>query len=177
MRIATWIIVSSAICLALNCLPAAAQVTIVSETFGGGGGAATDGSYLIAGTLDQALIGPVANGADFVGQGFWYTLPLQVTSSVAYEPVVAGSGVVLYQNVPNPFSSTTTIAFYLPASGYVSLKLYDAVGREVRTLIDDVREAGRVATVVNASDLESGYYTARLNASGVSKTITMVVVR
>jgi hypothetical protein len=167
----------AAICLALHASPAAAQVTVVAETLGGGGGAATDGSYLIAGTLDQALIGPVDNSADIIGQGFWYTLPVQVTSSVAYEPVVAGSGVVLYQNVPNPFSSSTTIAFYLPASGYVSLKLYDAVGREVRTLIDDVREAGRVSTLLSASDLESGYYTARLNANGVSKTITMVVVR
>jgi hypothetical protein len=156
---------------------ALAQMTLQSSTFGGGGGAATDGKSLMTGTLAQAIIGPVSNNTAMVGQGFWYTLPPLSASGVRYEPVVAGSAVVLHQNVPNPFSSTTEIAFDMPSGGYVSLKLYDVLGHEVRTLLDGVRNAGRITITASADELESGYYTARLVANGATRTITMVVVR
>ena len=163
--------------LALMCAPAFSQMTLQSSVIGGGGGVAVGGSSVIAGTIAQTIIGPVTNSSNAMGQGFWYMLPNLSTTGVEYDPGMAGSAVVLHQNVPNPFSTTTRISFDLPAGGAVSLKLYDLVGREVRTLVDGVRDAGRVTMALSADKLESGYYTARLVANGVTRTITMVVVR
>ncbi len=163
--------------LALMCTPAFAQMTLQSSVIGGGGGVTVSGSSVIAGTIAQTIIGPVTNSSNAMGQGFWYMLPALSTTGVEYDPGMAGSAVVLHQNVPNPFSTTTQISFDLPAGGAVSLKLYDLVGREVRTLVDEVRDAGRVTMALSGDKLESGYYTARLVAHGVTRTITMVVVR
>lgn len=162
--------------LALSCVSAYAQIGLYSDAFGAGA-TATDGNSLVSGTIGQTLIGRVLVGNDVVGEGFWYTLPVQPITDVPENPAVAGGAVVLYQNTPNPFSGTTTIAFDLPSSGHVSLKLFDAMGKEVRTMIDGMRQAGRTTITLNAEQLESGYYLARLSANGVSRTIAMTVVR
>lgn len=177
MRILRRFVIVSAFWLASMSLTALAQMTLQSSVFGGGGGAATDGRSLMAGTIAQAVIGPVVNSSSAVGQGFWYTLPKLTLTGVPFDPGVAGSGVRLHQNVPNPFRTTTEIAMDIPQGGHVSLKLYDGVGREVRTLIDGIREAGRIRVNVSAEQMESGHYTARLIANGVTRTITMLVVQ
>ncbi|MEP7220024.1 MAG: hypothetical protein ABI876_13965, partial [Bacteroidota bacterium] len=127
--------------------------------------------------IGQTIIGPVSSGSGVVGQGFWYTLPVSSSSGVSAYPAVDGQALVMYQNFPNPFSTSTEIAFDMPKSGHVSLKLIDAMGHEVSTLIDEVREAGRITTMVSAERMESGYYSARLVANGVTRTIMMVLVR
>lgn len=161
---------------AVACVSSYAQINLYSDTFGAGA-TATDGNSLVSGTVGQTLIGRVVSGNDIVGEGFWYTLPVPNIADVPGNPAVAGTAVVLHQNTPNPFSGTTTIAFDLASSGHVSLKLFDAMGKEVRTLIDGGRQAGRTTVTLNAEQLESGYYLARLTANGVSRTIAMTVIR
>ncbi len=159
-------------------VPASAQIVLKSYVIGTGGGAATDGTNIMAGTIGQSIIGPVTNSSNWAGQGFWYTLPKLGTTGVDdYVPGAVASGVALYQNVPNPFSTTTQVRFYLPKSMHVSLKIFDEVGHEVRTLADGMHEAGITTITVSANQLESGYYTARLVANGTAKTIGMVVVQ
>jgi len=177
MRIARHCVMMSVIWAAVMCAPAMAQMTLHSSVFGSGGGPATDGRNIMAGTIGQPIIGPVTNSTTIVGQGFWYTLPVSGTTGVDYYPGVVESGVALYQNVPNPFSTTTTVKFHLPKSGPVSLKLFDAVGHEVMTLVDGTREAGMNSITLSAEHLESGYYTARLVAGGVTRIINMVVIQ
>lgn len=177
MRILRRSLITTALGLATLGVPAFAQMTLQSGVFGSGGGVATDGRSLMVGTIAQAVIGPVTNSTNVIGQGFWYTIPGPFVTGVRYDPVVAGSAVVLHQNTPNPFSTTTEIAFDLPKSGHVSLVIFDAMGNEVHTLLDEAREAGRITTTLSAEELESGYYTARLVANGVTRTIRMVVVR
>jgi hypothetical protein len=139
-----------------------AQVGLHSEVLGSGGDPATDGTYLMQGTAGQTIIGPVGDATGVHEE---------------YADNGAGSEVVLYQNVPNPFHSTTELRFHLPASGHVSLKLYDAVGNEARTLLDGDRDAGTIVLTVSAKDLESGQYMARLTAGGTVQTIRMMVVK
>ena len=64
----------------------------------------------------------------------------------------------LFQNYPNPFNPTTTIEYTMPISGNVVLKVYDAIGREVVTLFEGVKEAGFHQQVWNAYTVASGMY-------------------
>jgi hypothetical protein len=72
----------------------------------------------------------------------------------------------LEQNDPNPFNPTTTIRYVLPDDGHFTLKIYDMLGREVTTLIDDDQKAGYHSAVWNASNAASGVYFYRATARG-----------
>lgn len=157
-------------------LPVVAQLVLQSGAFGGSM-PSTDGVSSVTGTIGQAIIGPTASSTRAAGQGFWYTLPYLGTSGVTGITKVAVAGVVLYQNIPNPCSSTTAVAFDLPKGGPVSLRIFDALGNLVRTVVDETRDAGRSTVTINTEYIESGYYSVQLAASGVTRTITMVVVR
>jgi hypothetical protein len=164
--------------VALMAISAGAQVRLQTVVVSAGGTAASDGTHGLVGTIGQAVIGPSTGTSGTVWQGFWYTIPEPSVGAVpgrTFDP--AAAGVVLYQNVPNPFSTTTALQFQLPKRAYVSLKLFDAVGHEVRTLLEGEQDAGMVSIQISGADLESGYYTARLVAGGVAKTVSMVVVK
>lgn len=64
----------------------------------------------------------------------------------------------LEQNYPNPFNSTTVISFKLQEYGYVQLKVYDLLGREVATILDEEKPAGEFHQFFDANDLSSGIY-------------------
>ena len=85
------------------------------------------------------------------------------------EVVIAGVPKVfaLEQNYPNPFNPTTKIGFTLQVSGITTLKVYDAVGKEVATLVNENLEAGAYhEAIFDASRLASGVYLARLQSGG-----------
>ena len=88
----------------------------------------------------------------------------------------------LLPNYPNPFNPTTHLAFTTPREGRVRLELYDVAGRRVRTLVDEVRPAGRHDVVWNGVDdrgrgLASGIYFARLQAGDFGQTRKLTLVR
>jgi hypothetical protein len=71
----------------------------------------------------------------------------------------------LGQNYPNPFNPTTTILFTIPYSGFVSLKVFDILGREVAILVDEERYAGTHRVQWNAGALPTGVYFSRLTTA------------
>ena len=73
------------------------------------------------------------------------------------------SGFVLEQNYPNPFNPTTNFAFRISNFGFISLKVFDVLGREVASLVQGQKEAGSYSVQWNASDLPSGIYLYRLS--------------
>lgn len=81
----------------------------------------------------------------------------------------------LAQNAPNPFRTRTTIAYELPGATHVTLRIYDALGRAVATLADQVEAPGPRAVAFDASRLPSGIYFYRLEAAGRSETRKLVV--
>ncbi len=96
-----------------------------------------------------------------------------ITSSEA--AVELPTAAALTSNYPNPFTHTTTIEYALPVSGPVRLAVYDALGREVATLVDGVRQAGSHVAVFDGTSLPSGVYLYRLEAAGQAKTGMMTL--
>ena len=99
---------------------------------------------------------------DYNGNFEYYTLNSDVNVGV---PVKFD----LSQNYPNPFNPVTKIDYQLPNDSKVMMKLYDEVGREVMTLLNEKQTAGYYTITLNASSLSSGVYFYRLNASGDGK--------
>ncbi|MEW5925194.1 MAG: T9SS type A sorting domain-containing protein, partial [Candidatus Zixiibacteriota bacterium] len=64
----------------------------------------------------------------------------------------------LGQNYPNPFNPSTIIAYQIPRNGHVSIKVYDALGQEVATLVDEEKPAGNYQVEFNTVNLSSGIY-------------------
>lgn len=83
----------------------------------------------------------------------------------------------LSQNYPNPFNPVTNINFSLPKSGLVTLKVYDAIGKEVATLVNDNRTAGVYNVDFNASSLSSGVYFYKLTAGDFTSVKKMMLIK
>ena len=103
----------------------------------------------------------------------------QYISMVGWVPNEIPASFTLYQNYPNPFNSTTNINYYLPQSGQVSLKLYDVLGREIVTIVNEVQGAGfhRVQFVSESKHLASGVYFYQLASGSFSQTKKMIVLK
>jgi spore germination protein YaaH len=83
----------------------------------------------------------------------------------------------LKQNYPNPFNPSTNIEFTLSRESTIKLTVYDIIGREVITLANGTRIAGRHSIVFNADGLSSGYYAAVLTCNGQRQVIKMLLVK
>jgi len=83
----------------------------------------------------------------------------------------------LLQNYPNPFNPETVISYRLPQSGKVTLKVYDPVGNEVATLVNQEQTAGRHEVSFEAGHLTSGVYICQIRAGEFVKTIKMSMVK
>ena len=83
----------------------------------------------------------------------------------------------LYQNYPNPFNPTTIIGYQLPMNSYVTLNVFDPLGREVATLVNDFRLAGKYAVEFKAASLASGIYLYQLQAGNFVKTKKLVLLK
>ncbi|MEW6005327.1 MAG: alpha-amylase family glycosyl hydrolase [Stygiobacter sp.] len=86
---------------------------------------------------------------------------------------------VLEQNYPNPFNPSTILKYSLPESGYVTLKVYDILGREVAILVNEYQKPGTYSTEFRAqsSELSSGVYFYRLNYNGQTLTRKMILAK
>ena len=83
----------------------------------------------------------------------------------------------LYQNFPNPFNPSTRIRYDLTQRGHVSIKLYDELGRELQTLVNEVKNAGSYTVEVKAEELSSGVYFYRIISGNNTSVQKMVIVR
>ncbi|MEP0861174.1 MAG: T9SS type A sorting domain-containing protein [Ignavibacterium sp.] len=83
----------------------------------------------------------------------------------------------LEQNYPNPFNPSTKISWQSPVGGHQTLKVYDVLGNEVATLIDEEKSAGFYEIEFNASQLASGIYFYRLKAGSFVETKKMVLLK
>ncbi len=87
------------------------------------------------------------------------------------------SGYGLSQNYPNPFNPSTTITYSLPSHQFVDLKVFDMIGNEVATLVQEEKPAGQYQVQFNAAGLPSGIYLYCIRAGSYSKTNKLVVIK
>jgi beta-glucanase (GH16 family) len=87
------------------------------------------------------------------------------------------AGYSLFQNYPNPFNPSTVFSCQLPVVSKVTLSIYDALGREVATLIDEVKEPGTYSIRWDATGLPSGTYFYRMTAGGFTQTRKMTMIK
>jgi hypothetical protein len=83
----------------------------------------------------------------------------------------------LFQNYPNPFNPTTKIEFQLANSGFVSLKVYNVLGNEIKTLLNKEMSAGNYEVTFDGSEFSSGIYFVRLEQDSFIQTIKMTLMR
>jgi hypothetical protein len=83
----------------------------------------------------------------------------------------------LEQNYPNPFNPTTTISWQSPVGSYQTVKVYDLLGREVATLVDEYKPAGIYETTFNASKLANGIYFYEVRAGDYSEIKKMILLK
>ncbi len=83
----------------------------------------------------------------------------------------------LLQNYPNPFNPTTTIAYNVASRSAVSIVVYDMFGKEITTLVNDVKDAGLYNATFDASQLPSGSYMFTMKAGGFTQSRIMTLVK
>ncbi|MBK7160362.1 MAG: T9SS type A sorting domain-containing protein [Ignavibacteria bacterium] len=83
----------------------------------------------------------------------------------------------LYQNYPNPFNPTTNLEFGIPELEFVSLKIFDVLGNEVSTLVNESKPAGRYEVTFNGAGLPSGIYYYKLTSGNYSYTRKMMLIK
>jgi hypothetical protein len=83
----------------------------------------------------------------------------------------------LSQNYPNPFNPVTKINYAIPKQGFVTLKLYDMIGREIQTLVNEVKQAGYYCVDFNGSKIASGVYFYRIQCGTFISVKKMVLVK
>ena len=83
----------------------------------------------------------------------------------------------LFQNYPNPFNPTTTITYSLPKNSFVTLTIYDLLGREVATLVNEEKHSGTYKVTWNAQNKPSGIYFYKITAGRYSKINKMILLK
>ena len=83
----------------------------------------------------------------------------------------------LYQNYPNPFNPTTIIRYEIPKSSYVTIKIYDSLGREIKTLVNEEKSAGYYSVSFDGRRLSSGVYFYKLRAGNYYQAKQMILIK
>jgi len=127
------------------------------------------------GKTDIAIVSSVASGVDslFV----LYNLGGGTVGIQDQETVEIPTSHLLSQNFPNPFNPTTTIKFSIPEASVVTLKIYNILGEEVKTLVDEFKEIGNHSVQFNANNLASGMYLYRIQAGSFVETKKMILIK
>ena len=136
-------------------------------------------------TLGTGTSMGVLTGADlcasiFNGSGILYGGGNICGVLVTVEPIASNelpSSFDMFQNYPNPFNPVTLIKYQIPKSAYVSIKLYDQLGRETQALYEGNQQAGHYQVTVDGSNLASGIYFCRINSADYSKVIKMSLIK
>lgn len=118
--------------------------------------------------------------AALLAGGSLYVDDIQVNGKVTrlQRPVAEiPSSFQLFQNYPNPFNPSTVISYQVSTVSYVTLKVYDILGREVATLVNGRQNTGSYTVAFDGSKLPSGGYFYRLNAGTYTATRKMMVVK
>jgi len=117
-----------------------------------------------------------------VNQIYYRLKQVDLDGTFSYSDVVSVSydvpaEFVLNQNYPNPFNPSTTISYFVPKESFVSIKIYDFLGREVTTLVSEMKSIGSYELRFDASNIPSGTYFYTMTADGYASTKKMILIK
>ncbi len=158
---------------------------LFAGTYGGGVFLSTNNgtswTAVDSGLTDSVVASLAVSGANlFAGtysSGVWRRPLSEMVTQVKHVNNQVASYYALEQNYPNPFNPTTTIGYQLPIESHVTLKVYDVLGSEVGTLVNERQNAGPHAIRFNASNLPSGVYFYRLEAGTYHDTKKLLLLK
>ncbi len=122
---------------------------------------AISGNYLVAGT----------------NNGVWRRPLSEIVTSVELSSSPLPDRFMLEQNFPNPFNPRTTIQYSIPHGGWMQLKIFNVLGREVATLVNEVKQPGTYTVQWDASGMPSGVYYYRMQAGTYTKTRRLILLK
>jgi hypothetical protein len=83
----------------------------------------------------------------------------------------------LKQNFPNPFNPNTKIIYQIPQSSFITLKVYDVLGNEIKTLVNEEKQAGKYEAKFDGTYLSSGVYFYKLQAGKFIQTKKLILIK
>ena len=110
------------------------------------------------------------------GDGVWRR-PLSQIISVQNISTEVPAQFSIEQNYPNPFNPTTNLEFGISKMGFVSLKVYDVIGKEVATLVNESLSPGSYQVEFDGSNLTSGVYFYRMETGSFTDTKRMLLIK
>ncbi len=129
-------------------------------------------------TNDVSAIAKNSEGEIFVGTpGGVYICVKKTPTGVINNKEILPNNFMLSQNYPNPFNPTTTIKYQIPELSFVKIKVYDVLGNEISTLLNEEKHTGTYELTWNAEQLPSGVYFYRLQAGDFVQTRKMVLLK
>lgn len=114
---------------------------------------------------------------DILHSGFPALISFSDTATTGVEENIQPNKFYLSQNYPNPFNPVTVISFQLPSSGSVTLKVYDVLGKEIASLVDGYKTAGRYSVTFDASRFTSGIYFYKITSGVWTETRKMILLK
>ena len=142
---------------------------------------ATDTVKFRSDTATVGVRGSLYNGSSWSAVGYNLRTRAVVISGSGVSSVATAAGTPqkyeLLQNYPNPFNPSTTITFSIPERSRVTLKIYDLLGQEVETLLNDDFTAGKYSTRWDAAGLATGTYFYRLEAGKFTETKKVLLLK
>jgi Secretion system C-terminal sorting domain len=133
--------------------------------------------YPVPENLRYSNVALQSAGSDGKALGDLNWFPEQITSVSRKTGSATPMNYTLSQNYPNPFNPTTKIDFTIQTSGFTSLKVFDILGREVATLVNEVKEAGNYSATFDASKFSSGIYFYTLKSGNYLATKKMLLLK
>jgi hypothetical protein len=135
------------------------------------------GTYNVSFSADSFITRTISNisVSNYVASTYNVVLdplqPSEVTANGAF------SNYSLLQNYPNPFNPSTTIEFEIPKEDNVTIKLYDILGNEIRTLLSEIKKAGHYTLLLDASHLASGMYIYTMHSGNYVSAMKLMLTK
>jgi hypothetical protein len=130
---------------------------------------------LTSGNLDNSVYQVTVSGSIVKTGGTTSRNP--VTTGVEESNSLAPDRYTLNQNYPNPFNPSTNFTYQVAGQEFVSLKVYDALGREVASLVNEVKQAGTYGATWNAAGFGSGIYFCKMQAGSFLDTKKLILMK
>lgn len=152
------------------------QYQLSSGIFSSGGMTQSNSEYILSGTAGEVVTGKISGTAYQHNSGFWHVYSQSVITNVHDDETIPAT-FNMEQNYPNPFNPSTIIRFSVPENSNIILKVYDVLGNELITLLNEDKDAGWYDVHFDASAFASGVYIYRITAGNFISTKKMLMIK